>query len=614
MLAAGTRLGPYEVLAAIGAGGMGEVYKARDTRLNRTVAIKILPSRLATNPIFRERFAREARTLSSIAHPNLCTLHDIGEVDGTHFIVMEYLEGETLENRLVRGALSFSDILRIAIETAEGLAGAHQRGIVHRDLKPGNIMLTKSGAKLLDFGLARDVSTAVAVAGVSSASATTAQPLTDANTIVGTFQYMSPEQIGGREADHRSDVFAYGAMLYEMVTRRRAFGDGSQTSVIAAVLERAPVPVRSLRLEAPCSIEAVINRCLEKDPTQRWQCMADLASELRRIELLSGERRRLAPLPRRSFRIERTGWAAAVLLLAVALVSMLLTKSPAPATRLHASVLPPENARFALTGDQGGPVAISPDGQKLAFTALSESGESRLFVRDLASGATREIAGTSRAMFPFWKPDSRAVGFFAGGNLRTVDIAAGGSPQTLCTATSARGGTWSSTGVILFAPSSRGGLMRVGVGAAEAKRELVTTVDESTSSTHRWPFFLPDGQHFLYSAADHAEPAEGSSVSEAHHYGQRLGADLVPRRKVVSLHEDGAHRPPARNLSQASRRQRRRGITVADRGANVGIGLVPRWAVSGFHAGCRVDQDAARFVAVAAERRPPASAAPEPGR
>jgi serine/threonine protein kinase len=528
MLAAGAKLGPYEVLEAIGAGGMGEVYKARDTRLDRVVAIKVLPNRLATNTMFRTRFLREARTLSSMAHPNICALYDIGEADGTTFIVMEYLEGETLADRLLHGAMPLAEILAVAMETAEGLASAHQRNVAHRDLKPANIMLTKSGVKLLDFGLARDVSTAVAVDGESSSPATEGPPLTTPNAIIGTFQYMSPEQITGREADHRSDVFAYGAVLYEMVTRRRAFGERSQANVIASVLERAPVSVRALRPEAPHSIEAVINRCLEKDPTRRWQCMADLINELRHIAALPGERRRLAPPPRRSYRIERAGWALAVLVLAVTVLVLLLTRTPAPTVRMHASALPPEKAQFEFTGDRGGPAVISSDGQKLAFAAVSAYGDSRLFIRDFTAGTTREIAGTSHATFPFWSADSRSVGFFADGKLRTVDISAGASPQTLCPVMEARGGTWSSAGDILFAPNSHGGLVRV--SDAGGKPEAVTRVDEPRYSTHRWPFFLPDGKHFLYSAAHHARPEEGSCI---------FFASLDGKTNKLLLHTEG---------------------------------------------------------------------------
>ncbi len=282
LLPAGTRLGPYEILAAVGAGGMGEVYRARDTRLDRTVAIKVLPAHLSQQPEVRERFEREARAISALSHPHICALFDVGQHDGARFLVMEFLEGETLAARLERGGLPTEQSLRIAIQVAEALEKAHRHGFIHRDLKPGNVMLTKSGAKLLDFGLAKATGLAPHVATLTS-SPTVSSPLTAEGTIVGTFQYMSPEQLDGREADARSDLFAFGAVLYEMLTGRKAFEGKSQASVIAVILEREPTPVSSLAPMTPPALDRAVKRCLAKDPDERWQTAHDLRVELQWI-------------------------------------------------------------------------------------------------------------------------------------------------------------------------------------------------------------------------------------------------------------------------------------------------------------------------------------------
>src|SRR6266851_7469168 len=281
-LSPGTRLGPYEIVSAVGAGGMGEVYRARDTRLDRTVAIKVLPQHLADTPEARQRFEREARAVSALNHPHICTLHDVGSQDGTEFLVMEYLEGETLAARLEKGPLPLEQVLKLGIEIADALDKAHRQGIIHRDLKPDNIMLTKSGAKLLDFGLAK---AAVAPASVATltAAVTRTTPVTQQGTIVGTFQYMSPEQVEGKEVDARSDIFSFGAVLYEMVTGRRAFQGKSQLSVASAVLEKDPKPISTLQPLTPPPLDRAIRVCLAKNPEDRWQTVRDLELELKWI-------------------------------------------------------------------------------------------------------------------------------------------------------------------------------------------------------------------------------------------------------------------------------------------------------------------------------------------
>src|SRR5467141_2475537 len=281
-LPSGTRLGPYEIVAPLGAGGMGEVYRARDTRLDRTVAVKILPSHLSNDPTLRQRFEQEAKAISSLNHPHICALYDVGHQDGTEFLIMEYLEGETLAKLLEKGPVPLAQVLKYGVEIADALDKAHRQGIVHRDLKPGNIMITKSGAKLLDFGLAK-AAVPLTTGATLTAGATRTTPVTQQGTIVGTFQYMSPEQIEGKELDGRSDIFSFGAVLYEMVTGRRAFQGKSQLSVASAILEKEPAPISSVKPMTPPALERCIKRCLAKDPEERWQTARDHALELKWI-------------------------------------------------------------------------------------------------------------------------------------------------------------------------------------------------------------------------------------------------------------------------------------------------------------------------------------------
>jgi len=285
-LAAGTRLGPYEIIAAIGAGGMGEVYRARDTRLERTVAVKVLPSHLSTSPEVRQRFEREAKTISSLSHPHIGALYDVGNQDGVEFLVMEYLEGETLSDRLVKGPIAFDQVLRYGLEIADALDKAHRQGIVHRDLKPGNVMLTKSGVKLLDFGLAKAIAPAAARSGASLTALPTqaGKDLTAEGTILGTFQYMAPEQLEGRDADARTDIFAFGAVLYEMATGKKAFAGRSQASLISSIMTSEPPPASSVAPTAPPAFDRVVRTCLAKDPDDRWQTAHDIAVQLKWIQ------------------------------------------------------------------------------------------------------------------------------------------------------------------------------------------------------------------------------------------------------------------------------------------------------------------------------------------
>jgi len=500
----GTRFGPYEILSPLGAGGMGEVYRARDTRLDRTVAIKVLPSHLARDPERRARFEREARAVSALDHPHICTLHDIGQQDGVDYLVLEYLDGETLADRLQRGALPQEQALRVGAQVADALAKAHRAGIVHRDLKPGNVVLTKSGAKLLDFGLARIADTPT-VAGDISTALTQARPLTKTGTLVGTFQYMAPEQLEGKEADARTDIFALGSMLYEMVTGKRAFEGKSQASLIGAILKDQAPPISKLQPMTPPALDRAVQRCLAKDPDERWQSAADVAAELQWIAGGGARDGTPAAATAGSSRRERLAWAAAGLLLVVSLyLGRGWPRGPADAPRaIHAFLVAPPKTSFQLTGDEGAPVVVSPDGERVVFGA-----DGHLWVHSLRTGAAVALASTEGARFPFWSPDSRFVGFFSEGKLRTVE-ASGGPVLTLCSATNPRGGAWSRSGVIVFTPDIRAGLWRI--RASGGAPSALTRVDETVHTTHRWPSFLPDGRHVLYLAANHSSPRSEQS-------------------------------------------------------------------------------------------------------
>jgi eukaryotic-like serine/threonine-protein kinase len=477
----GTRLGPYEIVAPIGAGGMGEVYKARDTRLDRSVAIKILPAELAQNSQFKLRFEREAKTISRFSHPHICALYDVGE----NYLVMELLEGETLAARLTHGPLPIADAVQIAIHIADALEQAHRAGIIHRDLKPGNVMLSSAGVKLLDFGLAKPSLPA------ETASATIQKAVTEEGTIVGTLQYMAPEQLEGRDTDGRADIFALGAILYEMISGRRAFEGQSRASVIAKILGAEPPSLTSLRQLTPPPLDRIVKRCLEKHPARRWQCAGDLRREL---ELL-GEQEQ-AEKPTRS----RSLLAIAILLGLLALTEtvwlLLHRNNPSMSQQaVRFTIDPPPNLAIKAANDTG-PPAISPDGKVVAFIASElHSNQHALWLRDLAAVAPRRIEATEGAAFPFWSPDGKSIGFFAGGKMKRLDLD-GGAPQTLANASFSRGATWGADGKIVFSPDPFGPLYRI--SARGGSMEQLTRLDEKAGETsHRWPFMLPDGRHVL---------------------------------------------------------------------------------------------------------------------
>ncbi len=509
-LSAGTRLGPYEILAPAGAGGMGEVYRARDLRLDRTVAVKVLSTHLSANPDLKQRFEREARAISSLNHPHICHLYDVGSQKGTDFLVMEFVEGQTLAQRLEKGPLPLDEALKVGIAIADALDKAHRQGIVHRDLKPGNIMLTKAGAKLMDFGLAKP---AVGALGTSLSPvpitpstptvslgalvlSTAPEPITKHGTIVGTFQYMAPEVLQGAEADARSDLFSFGCVLYEMITGRRAFEGKSQISVLAAILEHEPQPLSALQPAAPPSLGRLIASCLAKDPEERLACAHDLKLQVRG---LADSRMDSPQVVRTGARVpSRLAWAVTFAAVALAAGSLFMYRQTQrqPDYSIHASILPPEKSAFEFMQNVAGPAVISPNGRRIAFTAKDPNGaEEVLWVRSLNSAEAQPLPHTDGASYPFWSWDGRYIGFFSRGKLKKVD-AAGGPPVPICNATNARGGAWGPSDVILFTPSVSTALYRVSAGGGDPVQITELNAAKGENS-HRWPAFLPDGKHFL---------------------------------------------------------------------------------------------------------------------
>jgi len=509
----GRQIGPYLLSARIGAGGMGEVYKARDTRLDRTVAIKVLVSHVAHGWRLHERFEAEARAVAALSHPHICTLYDVGHdasrgsEPAIDYLVMEYLEGETLAGRLANGPLPVAAALRYATQIALALDRAHRAGIVHRDLKPGNVMLTKAGAKLLDFGLAKSYMTA-------DEAAARDRDLTAPGMILGTLHYLTPEQIDGRETDPRTDIFAFGSVFFEMLTGHKAFEGSSQSVVLAAIRDRAPEALSKFLPHVPLVLHHVLQRCLAKDPEDRWQSARDVAFELELLgdmttsrtgELSPGDVPAAAPGTRRPVWL---GWIAAAVVAGLA-TTLLALRSAAPAEIAHVSRLsmtPPPQTTF-IGGYAAPHFALSPDGQHLAFVPTPIGGRTLLWIRDMDAAAARAVPGTDGATYPFWSPDGRTIGFFADGKLKTI-ASGGGVPQVVTDAPDARGGAWGD-GVIVFAPQLDGPLYRV--PASGGQPSAVTSLDTSRQEgSHRLPSFLPDGRRFLFLAMSGAP--ENSAV------------------------------------------------------------------------------------------------------
>ena len=502
----GTKLGPYAIVALLGAGGMGEVYRARDTRLERTVAIKILPPQFSSDPVRKQRFEREAKTISNLNHPHICVLHDIGHQDGIDYLVMECVEGETLAKRLKKGPLPLQQVVKLGAQIADALDKAHRSGVVHRDLKPGNIMLTPTGAKLLDFGLAKPAN--LASGAPLTAASTQATPVTQEGTVVGTFQYMSPEQIEGKELDGRSDIFPLGAVLYETLTGQRAFQGKNQLSVASAIFEKEPTPISSIKPMTPPALDHAIRRCLAKEPERRWQSAADLAGELQWIAESGSQAGVAAPtVPLRKLR-ERMGWALA---LPLAIIAMIAAMGWWRATRpiLHPLIrvgteLAPAPGVFTFRigetliakSQPGTSLALSPDGTRLAVPIRDADGNFRLAIRRLDENQFKPLPGTENPTSPFFSQDGQWVAFFGDGKLRKIPVQ-GGAPALLCDADNFPSGSWGDDDNIIAALTSQGGLSRIPStgGAPTPVTEL-----RKGETMHRWPQVLPGSRAVLFTA------------------------------------------------------------------------------------------------------------------
>jgi serine/threonine protein kinase len=513
-LSPGQKLGPYEIVSPAGAGGMGEVYKARDTRLERIVAIKILPERSTQNEAMRARFEREAKAISSLNHPHICTLHDIGHENDIDYLVMEYLEGQTLSDRIKKGPIPITEALGIAFEIADALDKAHRQGLTHRDLKPSNIILTSRGAKLLDFGLAKFQFSDGPVAGISDITQTT--PLTGSGTIVGTIQYMSPEQLEGAEADARSDIFAFGAILYEMISGRRPFEGKSQANLIAAIIERDPPVITDISPETPPGADRLIRKCLEKDPDKRWQSARDLADEIHWQSHSSSVTAAPASVAdKKRFRF-RLWWLIPIILLPIAGYYGFGRRSQTVQTRnLIRFEIEPNAGIQSISWPQ-----ISPDGTLLAFKAADKSNKERIWIRPLDAAEAYPLNGTEGALRPFWSPDSRYLAYStAYKQLRKVPVS-GGPPQLIGEFDRVADGCWGRDGSILFDGGMTDSIMMI--SASGGVVQAVTKLNHERGETyHGWPQFLPDGKHFLFlSSSDSANGAAnhelkiGSTVSD----------------------------------------------------------------------------------------------------
>jgi eukaryotic-like serine/threonine-protein kinase len=517
-LAPGTKLGPYEIVAPIGAGGMGEVYRAKDTRLGRDVALKILPESFAREADRLRRFEQEARAVAALNHPNILAIHDIGQHNGTPFLVSELLEGESLRSALDRGALPQRKTIEYGVQIAQGLAAAHEKGIVHRDLKPENVFVTKDGRiKILDFGLAK----LAQQPGADSNEVTLTSSHTAAGVVMGTASYMAPEQVRGESADARTDIFAFGAVLYEMLSGVRAFRRETTAETMTAVLKDDPPELSGSLRSVSSTLERIVRRCLEKSPEQRFQSARDLSFALSALSgtETSAAARAAVAAPRR---MPHLLWlCVALAMVAVAGVTWWVARRPVPTTRMQFALDFPEEMSVSH-------MALSRDGSMLVFVSPEEnSALPMLFVQHIGSPDVTPLPGTQGASYPFWSPDNTAVAFFANGKLLKMSIS-GGSPQVLGTAFAARGGSWGSKGVIIYSPDAQSPLQRVnadGTGMAPATQSIRLAQDQS----HRWPVFLADGTHFLFWAGNFAN-LKGDRTS-----GIYLSSLEGKERKLIAL-------------------------------------------------------------------------------
>jgi eukaryotic-like serine/threonine-protein kinase len=511
----GQTISYYRIIEKLGEGGMGVVYKAEDTKLDRFVALKFLPPHLSASDQDKARFVQEAKAAAALNHPNVCSIIDIQEHDDPQggrqmFIVMEFVDGQTLREK--KGTVTFKQAIDICIQIADGLAAAHEKGIVHRDIKPDNIMIRKDGiAQIMDFGLAK-----------LRASGSKISRLTKEGSTVGTAGYMSPEQVQGQETDHRSDIFSFGVVLYELLTGQLPFKGVHETALAYEIVNVDPAPMSSVKPEIDPNLDAIALECLEKDPRERAQSIAQISLDLKRFRRESSRQRvsritAARPVLQSSGAIRREAtedvqvpdsrtepshsrlWMWGTILFFLSTICAVLyfnLETPQQARQtIRAFLLFPD--RSALSNELGGGhIALSPDGQKVAFVAVDSSGKGNLWVRVLNDIASQKLSGTEGALFPFWSPDSKSIGFFADGKVKKID-ASGGTPFAICDDESPRGGSWSSTGVILFDRDNFGGIFQV--SAAGGTSTPVTKLDSTRhEQTHRWPWFLPDGKHFLF--------------------------------------------------------------------------------------------------------------------
>jgi eukaryotic-like serine/threonine-protein kinase len=515
----GQRLGPYEILSAIGAGGMGEVYRARDARLDRIVAIKILPDQHAARPELRERFEREARTIASLNHPHICTLFDVGHQNGTDYLVMEYLEGETLAERLKKGPLPLDQVLQYAIEISDALDKAHRKGITHRDLKPGNIMLTKSGTKLLDFGLAK-LKKDTAPANVSLSKVPTEDAVTAQGTILGTLQYMAPEQLEGKAVDARTDIFAFGTIVYEMATGKKAFEGKSQASLISAIMSSKPPAMSTLQPLTPPQLDWVVKKCLAKEPEKRWQDASDLCDELKWIAEGSEQTAAISTaVPVRRNLSKTLVWAAVAIVACVIVGVAAWIFKPAPAkpiVRFAMSLPPGQRLQIASLA-----IAISPDATHLVYAAGQSSGTTQLYLRPMDGLEARPIPGTEGGTAPFFSPDGQWVGFSAGGKLKKI-LLSGGAPITLAdfSPQGGPGATWSSQGTIAFVPQSAGPILQISDSGGSP--QPLTRLEKGEGGDGV-PQFLPGSRAmlFLHSTAFTPTNPNATIVAQSLRTGER---------------------------------------------------------------------------------------------
>ncbi len=523
-LSPGQEIGPYKILERAGAGGMGEVYKAHDTRLDRTVAIKVLPALYQNNSDLQARFEREAKAISRLNHPNICTLYDVGHENGAAYLVLEYLEGETLSKVLERGPLPAEEAIKYGIQIADALERAHKQGLVHRDLKPANIILTKDGAKLLDFGLAKLQIHDGVVEGMSGA--TQASPLTGQGTILGTIQYMSPEQLDGKDVDQRSDVFAFGAVLYEMVTGQRAFQGSSQASVIAAIIKEKPRAIADLQPLSPPMLERAILQCLEKDPDQRWHSAGDLKRTLQWVQ--EGGSQVGIPIPvsvRRKKQLGLSWLVAAVALVAAVVLAYLYFSVPTTA---------PQVTRYSISGPAELKLInwprVSPDGSMIAFLATDSLDVNRIWIKPTNALEAYPLAGTEGVGRPFWSPDSKYLAFIDGRQLKKIP--AQGGPAVLISETpDGADGCWGSKGTIIFDGDRNDSIRQV--SASGGTPVAATKLDRSRGDRyHAWPWFLPDGEHFLFIA--HGDSTAGGGQEDLLRVASLDGSIDKPLFKVAS--------------------------------------------------------------------------------